>query len=249
MTLIIISFIAGVLTVLAPCSLALLPIVIGGSASDSKNKLKPFVIVGSLAFSIIVFTLLIRVSTLVINVPNSFWTLFSGGILTVIGLIMLFPLVWAKFTHKFGADQTSNKWLAKASYKGGFVGDILTGFALGPVFSSCSPTYFIILAAVLPESLFNGIFLLLIYVLGLAALLLPIAILGQKFVGKLTFAADPKGWFKKSIAILILIIGIAILTGVDKKIETALIDSGFNISNVEEGILDKFKVDSTTQIQ
>ncbi len=39
------AFIAGVLTVLAPCVLPLLPVIIGGSISgDTKDRRRPFLI-------------------------------------------------------------------------------------------------------------------------------------------------------------------------------------------------------------
>lgn len=61
-------------------------------------------------------------------------------------------------------------------------GDILTGAALGPVFSSCSPTYALIVAAVVPVSFFEGFLSIVAYAGGLAGMLLLIALLGSKRV-------------------------------------------------------------------
>ena len=62
---------------------------------------------------------------------------------------------------------------------------ILMGAALGPVFSSCSPTYALILAIVLPAGFLFGFLALVSYTLGLAAILFAIAIFEQKLVKKL----------------------------------------------------------------
>ena len=71
-------------------------------------------------------------------------------------------------------------------------------------------------------------------------LTLLISILGQKFVGKLGKFSDPKGWFKRGIGVLFLLVGIAIIGGYDKVIETALLDSGFfDITKLEIKLLDK----------
>jgi cytochrome c-type biogenesis protein len=52
MLLLLISFIAGILTVLAPCVLPLLPVIIGGSLSgNTKQKSRPYIIAASLAGS------------------------------------------------------------------------------------------------------------------------------------------------------------------------------------------------------
>lgn len=75
-----ISFVAGVLTILAPCVLPVLPVILAGSLSE-KKKWYPYVVTFSLAFSIVLFTLLLKVSTLFIDIPPSFWKNFSGMIL------------------------------------------------------------------------------------------------------------------------------------------------------------------------
>ena len=152
MTLLVISFIAGVLTVLAPCILPLLPVIVGGSVSDTRSKWKPYIITGSLAASIVIFTLIIKIGTDFLDIPQGVWVWVAGGILFVFSLTMIFPRFWAKIAHKTGVEKRSNQWLGKASQKKSVFGDVLMGAALGPVFSSCSPTYFVILATVLPQS-------------------------------------------------------------------------------------------------
>ena len=64
MEFLILSLIAGALTVAAPCILPLLPVIIGGTALQSESPKKahwyrPLVIAASLATSVVVFTLLL----------------------------------------------------------------------------------------------------------------------------------------------------------------------------------------------
>jgi cytochrome c biogenesis protein CcdA len=80
MTLFIVTFLAGVLTILAPCVLPVLPVILAGSFSE-KKWWYPFVIILSLALSIVVFTVLLKASTLFINIPFIFWKYLSGGLL------------------------------------------------------------------------------------------------------------------------------------------------------------------------
>lgn len=240
MLLLFISFIAGVLTVLAPCILPLLPVIIGGSLSGEDKKAqnkKVFTIVISLGISVVLFTILLKVSTLFINIPEDVWKWISGGIIVVIGIIMLFPKLYETgFMARLSAK--SNIALGRGAQKKGFWGDVIIGAALGPVFSTCSPTYFIVLATVLPASPLLGVVYLLSYVIGLCISLFIIAFLGQKIMNKLNIAADPKGWLKRTIAILFLIVGMAIISGVDKKLQTQILDSGFfDITKVEQKLL------------
>ena len=92
-TLFIASFLAGMLTILAPCVLPVLPIVLAGSLTE-KQKWYPYLVTLSLALSIVLFTVLLKVTTLFIDIPSSFWKYVSGGILLALGLIYVFPHVW-----------------------------------------------------------------------------------------------------------------------------------------------------------
>src|SRR4051812_8480642 len=92
MALLIIAFLAGILTVLAPCVLPLLPVIVGGSLSGEKiHRHKALTVTLSLGVSVIVFTLLLKVSTLFIHIPESLWMWISGGIIILFGLTILFP--------------------------------------------------------------------------------------------------------------------------------------------------------------
>lgn len=238
LSLLIIAFVSGLLTILAPCVLPLLPVIIGGSVS--KDKLRPpYAIIISLCLSIVGFTILLKTSVVSLGLNANTLKYMSGGLVFILGIITLFPNLWDKISFKLGLSQGSNSMLHKASQKSGLTKDILTGVALGPVFSSCSPTYFLILATVLPQSFFNGLVALIIYSFGLSISLFAISLLGQKLVKKLKWAADPHGNFKKIIGVLFILVSLAIFTGFDKKIETAILDSGyFDITQVENRLLE-----------
>lgn len=233
------SFIAGVLTVLAPCVLPLLPIIIGESVG-LKAKKPALVLIGSLSVSVVVFTLLLRASTILIDVPQAFWTTTSGLILVFFGVITLFPSVWEKVSLKI--NSSSKHALHKASNKEGVGREIAMGLALGPVFTSCSPTYSLIIATVLPASFVQGVFYTIVYSLGLASVLLLIAFLGRSVVSRLKVAANPNGWFKRSLGVIFLLVGVAIIFGIDKDIEVFIIDQGyFGVTEFEENLVDQVR--------
>ena len=68
-----VSFIAGILTILAPCVLPVLPVILAGSLTE-KEKWYPYLVTLSLALSIVVFTVLLKASTAFIDIPSSFWS-------------------------------------------------------------------------------------------------------------------------------------------------------------------------------
>jgi cytochrome c biogenesis protein CcdA/thiol-disulfide isomerase/thioredoxin len=238
MTLLLIALIAGVLTILTPCVLPLLPVIVGGSVSGKMSLKKAGIVTASLGVSVIAFTLLLKASTLLIAIPESVWMWLSGGILIVFGLITLLPALWERVSLATKLTSESNKLLAVGYSKQNIWGDVLIGAALGPVFSSCSPTYFLVLATVLPQRPAAGLIDLMAYATGLCAALLLVAIGGQRIVRKLGMASNPNGWFKRSLGILFVLVGLAIGGGIDQTVETGLLNSGvFDITKVEQALL------------
>lgn len=248
MELLPISFIAGILTVLAPCILPLLPIIIGGSLSEGKKSIiRPLVVTMSLGLSIIVFTLLLKATTTFIAIPDEFWQWFSASIIFIFAITLLFPVFWAKIQSKLSfstkiKDQ-ANKSIVAHKDNQSFTGAFFIGIALGPVFAACSPTYFLILGTVLPASFIVGLINLFAFALGLSLVLLLVAFAGQKVMSKLNVVADPQGWFKKGLGILFLIVALAIVTGADKNFETFLLEKGYGGgTNIEVNLLENINI-------
>lgn len=247
MTLLLISFIAGLLTVLAPCVLPLLPVIVGESVTGKPSPKRAIVTILSLAVSLFAFTFILKVSTAFINVPPQVWSYISGGLLIAFGLVSIFPSLWDNLPFVARMNRDANKAIGQGYLKKSIWGDVIVGAALGPVFSSCSPTYFLILATVLPVSLALGALYLTVYIVGLCLSLLAIALLGQKLVTKLGIASDPNGWFKRGIGIIFLIIGIAIVFGIDKTVEADLLAhaGALDVTQIEQKLLTDRAAQST----
>lgn len=242
MTILLVSFFAGILTVLAPCVLPLLPIILWASIEDDKDKYRPYIIIFSLSISIIIFSLLLKATTLLIWFDKAILTTVSWIIIMFFWFITLFPDLWKKFSTKIGFAWKSNEWLWKSATKKWVLWSVLIWFSLWPVFSSCSPTYAIILAVILPVSFLFWLINLFAYVLWLAVVLLVIALLWQKFTWKLRWISDPKSKFKKVLWIIFLLVWLAILTWFDKIVESKLIDKWFIWwSFIEQNFLDKIE--------
>lgn len=232
MTLLLVSFLAGVLTVLAPCVLPLLPIIIGGNAAskdDTRASLlkRALVITASLAVSVVIFSLLLKATTALLGVPQQFWQLLSGVIVVLIGINFLFPALWLRATLASGLSSKSNQTLFKESSRRGHGGAILTGAALGPVFTSCSPTYALILAVVLPASFASGMVYLVAYAVGMSAMLLLVSYFGARLTKRLGWTLDESGLFRRILGSVFILVGIGVIFGWDKALQAWLLEQGF----------------------
>jgi cytochrome c-type biogenesis protein len=114
MTLLVLAFVTGALTALAPCVLPLLPVIIGGSATGAnevRSRARAYVIAISLATSLFLFTILLKATTALAGVSPRVLTYASGGIVVVLGLAMAFPGMWdrivATTVRKRGSQRQS----------------------------------------------------------------------------------------------------------------------------------------------
>lgn len=239
MTLFFLAFFAGALTILAPCVLPVLPVVLAGSLGE-KQKWYPYVVTLSLALSVVLFTVLLKASTVLIDVPSGFWKWFSGGILIGLGIVYLFPHAWSWISMRFWFSR-SNASLDTAQDIGNPIfRAIATGAALGPVFSTCSPTYTLLLATVFPVSFLAGIGYTLVYALWLSMMLTLIAIGWRSIIARFRGLASENGWFKQSLWVIFILIGVMIVTWLDKKAETAILDR-YDIPAIEDRILERIR--------
>lgn len=228
------AFFAGVLSVLAPCVLPVLPVILWAGLSK-KNQTSPYVILWSALFFIFVFTFLLKVSTLFLNIDARVWNLISAIIIILYGLILLFPNIWDQIKSSFSSQPTT----MKKEEKSWFWAEVLLGASLGPIFASCSPTYALIISTILPQNLFMGTLSILAYILGFGAVLLIVIYFGQEAIKKLRRYANPNGIFKKVIAILLILTGVLIISWGFKWIETQLVNSGFGatLTRIEQNAL------------
>lgn len=230
------ALLAGGLTILAPCVLPLLPVIVGGSltpastGSTGTRRLdagvtRALIVTASLAVSIILFTVLLKASTVLIGVPPEVWKYVSGGLLIILGLISVFPSLWERVSELLDLQSRTSSKLSAARQRSGFLGAAATGAALGPVFTSCSPMYGYVVVTVLPANFAYGTVLLTSYTIGLAATLLVIALAGRRAIAKLGWAADPNGWFRKALGVIFILVGIAVILGWEQAIQTWVIEN------------------------
>jgi cytochrome c biogenesis protein CcdA len=247
------ALLAGALTTLAPCVLPLLPVIVGGSIAPTPaaqttgtasaggagavaldtarrtaavaSRRRAYVITASLGASVFLFTLLLRASTALIGIPPEVWSYVSGAILIALGLAALFPAQWDRVSAALRLQARSTARLQKAGEREGMLGAVLTGAALGPVFTSCSPLYGYVIVTVLPADLIEGLVLLAAYVVGLCATLLAIALLGQRAVRGLRWAADPHGWFRRGLGLVFILVGVAVAMGWDRDLQTWVLEN------------------------
>jgi cytochrome c-type biogenesis protein len=225
LTTLALAGLAGILSTLSPCVLPILPIVLGGAASE--HKLGPFALAAGLALSFVVIGMFVATIGFSIGLTGDTFRMIAAVLMIAIGLVLVVP----RFSMQLAAaGGPAGNWVEQRF--GGFAtsglkGQFLLGLLLGAVWSPCvGPT--LGAASVLASKGENlGSVALTMLTFGLGAGL-PLVLLGLlsretmlKWRGRM-MEAGSKG--KMVFGALLLTAGILVLTGWDKTIEGALVE-------------------------
>ena len=98
------ALLAGMLSVLSPCVLPLLPIVMGTAASE--HRLGPIALAGGLATSFVAIGLFVATIGFSLGLDTGVFRAVSATLLIGVGVLLLAPRLQAQFA--FAASPVSN---------------------------------------------------------------------------------------------------------------------------------------------
>lgn len=227
MPLAAVALFAGALSVLAPCVVGLLPILIGRSVAPGSRSHSALLVIAGLCASIFAFTLLFRATTLLVDVPQRVWQYVAGAILVGFGVVSLVPQLWDRVSARLRFAEVGDRGARFGIGRQSRAGDLILGASLGPAFSACSPTYALIVAVILPVTPAEGAGYLIAYLVGLAAMMAVIVVGGRRAVTALGWGVDPHGWFRRLLGVFFIMFGVAIATGLDKQLLGWVVENGW----------------------
>lgn len=222
-----VAALAGVLSVLAPCVVGLLPVLVGRSLAPGSRAHSAGLVIAGLCGSVFVFSVLLKATTLLIAVPQQVWQVVAGTILVGFGVVTLVPRLWDGVAARLRLSQLGSRGMRHGMDRQSRTGDVILGASLGPVFSACSPTYAVIVAGVLPAEPVEGVGYLAAYVAGLAAAMLVVVTGGRRAVSALGWGVDPHGLFRRVLGAMFVGLGVVIATGLDKELLSVAVQNGW----------------------
>ncbi|MGK2923058.1 MAG: cytochrome c biogenesis CcdA family protein [Methyloceanibacter sp.] len=220
------AFLAGVLSVLSPCVLPLLPVVLG--TAQSEHRLGPVALASGLAVSFTIIGLFVATIGFAIGLDTDVFRAISALLLITVGIVLLVPRLQQQVAVAAGP---MGNWVDDRI--GGFSatslwGQFGLGVLLGAVWVPCvGPTLGAasILAAK-GEDLGQVALTMLAFGVGAA---LPLMVLGfvsreamMRWRGRLMEAG--KGG-KMLLGVLLIAVGLLVATGADKRLEAFLVDA------------------------
>jgi cytochrome c-type biogenesis protein len=220
------ALLAGLLSTLSPCVLPLVPIVV--AAALSEHRLGPVALAAGLALSFVAIGLLVATLGFAAGLDQDLFRSIAAVLLILVGGALLMPRLQLQFATAAGPIGNWVQAHAGGISTRGVGGQFAVGLMLGAVWSPCvGPT--LGAASVLAaraENLTGVALTMLAFGLGAALPLLAIGMMSREALAhwrSRLLAAGGGG--KMLMGVMLVAIGVLILTGLDKRIETALVEA------------------------
>lgn len=232
MTTLALAFLAGVLSTLSPCTLPLLPIVLGAAAAE--HRLGPAALAAGLAVSFVAIGLFVATIGFSIGLDADVFRIIAALLLIGIGVVMIVPALQRRVATAAGPVSNWTEQRFGGFSTRGLGGQFAVGLLLGAVWSPCvGPT--LGAASVLASQGRNlGQVALTMFAFGIGAAL-PLLILGMvsrevlmRWRGRML---DAGSGLKTALGILLVVVGLLILSGWDKRLETVIVERAPNWVN------------------
>jgi cytochrome c biogenesis protein CcdA len=235
MTLIILSYLAGILTIVSPCILPVLPFVFASAGGPFHRNGLPLLI--GLALTFVAFASVATVGGGWIVQANELGRDVALVVLALFGLTLLIPSLADRITRplvRLGGRLSETGEAQRGIWK-----PLLLGVATGLLWAPCAgPILGLILTgAALQGASAKTVALLLAYAAGSATSLAIALAAGGRFLGAMKRSLAFDEWLKRALGVAVLA-GVALIAfGADRGILTRL--STTNTAVIEQWLLDK----------
>jgi len=220
------SWLAGVLSILSPCVLPLLPIVMIGALRQ--HRLAPLALMGGLALSFAGTGLLIASVGFTLDIDGSLVRNIGAAMLIAFGTTLLVPRLQTAFAGVVAPmSQGSNALLGRLA-PDGLSGQFLIGLLLGIVWAPCTgPTLGAAIGmAAQSDSLLRAGAIMFVFGIGAVTPMLALAYGSRQAIAArrerlAQFARNTK----PMLGGVLIALGLLVWTGLDKKLETVLTEA------------------------
>lgn len=218
---------AGVLSTLSPCVLPLLPILI--ASASAQHPRGPLALAAGLALSFSVVGLFIATIGVAIGLDQGVFRQFAAVLLLALGVVLLSRPLQARFAVATAGLAAAGHGAMARITAGGWQGQLLVGLLLGVVWTPCvGPTLGAATTLAAQGSQLQQVGLLMgLFGIGAGTPLVVLGLVAARGLSprwrKRLLGAGGAG--KQVLGALMLVLGLAILTGADKRFEAWAVEA------------------------
>lgn len=226
------AFLAGIVTILSPCILPILPIVLSGSVGGGKRK--PLGIISGFILSFTFFTLFLTKIVQLTGIPADTLRVVAAIVLIFFGVSLFIPQFQMLMEWLFSKlSALAPKGRTNAGYLGGFV----IGLTIGIIWAPCvGPIMASVIALAATSTVTAGTFFItLAYAIGSGIPMFLIMIGGRGLLTKVPKLLANTEKIQKGFGILMVLFAVAIFLHLDTNFEAFIASSryGFNLTGLE----------------
>ena len=243
MILFLLSYLGGVLTILSPCILPVLPFVF--ARADRPFLLSGLPLLAGMAITFALIATLATVGGAFAVQANQAGRIAALVLLALFGLTLLLPSLAERLTRPVVA--LGNRLSSAGGSEGGIGSSLLLGAATGLLWAPCAGP---ILGLILTGAAVNGAststtLLLLAYALGAATSLAAALLIGGRVFAAMKRSLGVSEWVRRGLGALVLAGVAAIALGLDTGLLTRL--SQAQTAGLEQLLLDRANLGRRTQ--
>lgn len=222
MLLVLFAFAAGFVTVLAPCILPVLPLILTGGAVQ--GRLRPWGIILGVVLSFSVFTLALSWAVQQLGLSPNFSRNFGISILALLGIFFLVPGAMDRFEGWMSRRLSRSSSGPKQRH--GFGGGFVLGLSLGSVWTPCAGPILAGVVAAAQTGAVSGqtVAATVAYAIGAALPMGLIAGLGQRIIARVRTLNQHMGKIQKGFGVVLVVMALLMATGTDRSVQMWIIE-------------------------
>jgi cytochrome c-type biogenesis protein len=218
------AFAAGVLSILSPCVLPIIPLVL--STATSESRLGSVALVAGLPLSFVTIGLFVATVGYSIGLDADLFRYIAAALIIVIGVVLLLPRLQTRLAAASGpiANWTDRRFGSR--HTTGLSGQFGVGVLLGTVWSPCvGPTLGAAsLLAAQGQNLLQVAVTMFMFGIGTAFPLLLLGLISREAMLRWRYRLLSTGQIAKvGLGILFVAVGALVLSGFDRSIEADLV--------------------------
>jgi len=214
------AFIAGVITILSPCVLPLLPMIL--ATATQQGKARPIGVIVGFVLAFTAATLALSALVRLLGIPPDINRTLSAVILALLGLVLIIPGLQLRFERWTGGLAGR----APSSASNGFGGGLVVGLGLGLAWSPCvGPIMASVITLALNQSVGPGaIAVTLAFSLGTALPMAAVLFGGRQLVRRLDWFQRHAAAIQRVFGVVLLLTALAIWLGWDRNVQILLLE-------------------------
>ena len=214
--LMLFAFIAGVVTILSPCILPILPIVLSGSLAGGRKR--PFGVVAGFIGSFTFFTLALTAIVKATGLSSDALRTVAVVVIFLFGLSLIIPqtqLFLEKLFTKLSGITPKNE------NRDGFFGGVLVGLSLGLIWAPCVGPILasVITLAVTSQVNFASVFITFAYALGSGLPMLAITLGGRQLLQRVPWLLNNTAKIQQVFGVLMMVVALGIYFNIDRQFQ------------------------------